>query len=41
MDCYEGSKDVGMVCADGVYELGAIDGTMFLAEAKKLGKRIR
>ena len=25
-DCYEGSKEAGMVCADGVYELGAIDG---------------
>ena len=41
LDCYDGSKEVGMVCADGVYELGAIDGTKFLAEAKKLGKRIR
>ena len=41
LDCYEGSKEAGMVCADGVYELGAIDGTKFLAEAKKLGKRIR
>ena len=30
-----------MVCAEGVYELGAIDGTKFLAEAKKLGKRIK
>ena len=41
LDCYEGSKEAGMVCADGVYELGAIDGTRFLAEAKKLGKRIK
>ncbi|MBQ3746829.1 MAG: NAD(P)H-dependent oxidoreductase, partial [Kiritimatiellae bacterium] len=41
LDCYEGSKESGMVCADGVYELGAIDGTKFLAEAKKLGERIR
>ena len=30
-----------MVCADGVYELGAIDGTEFLAEAKKLGTSIQ
>ena len=37
LDCYEGSKEAGMVCADGVYELGAIDGTKFLAEAKALG----
>ena len=41
LDCYEGSKEAGMVCADGVYELGTIDGTKFLAEAKKLGKRIK
>ena len=27
-----------MVCADGVYEIGSIDGIKFLAEAKKLGK---
>ena len=40
LDCYEGSEECGMVCADGVYELGAIDGTKFLAEAKKLGKSI-
>lgn len=37
----EGAKEAGMVCADGVYELGAIDGTMFLAEAKELGNCIR
>ena len=37
LDCCEGSKEAGMVCADGVYELGAIDGTKFLAEAKALG----
>lgn len=37
LDCYEGSKEAGMVCADGVYELDAIDGTKFLAEAKALG----
>ena len=41
LDCYEGSKEAGMVCADGVYELGAIDGTKFLAESEKLGERIR
>lgn len=41
LDCYEGSKEAGMVRADGVYELGAIDGTKFLTEAKKLGKRIK
>ncbi|MBQ3746501.1 MAG: NAD(P)H-dependent oxidoreductase, partial [Kiritimatiellae bacterium] len=41
LDCYEGSKESCMVCADGVYELDAIDGTKFLAEAKNLGTRIK
>lgn len=41
LDCYEGSREAGMVCADGVYEIGAIDGTEFLAEAKALGASIR
>ena len=40
LDCCEGSKEAGMVCADGVYELGAIDGTKFLAEAKALGQNV-
>ncbi len=30
-----------MVCADGVYEKGAVNGTKFVAEAKALGKSIR
>ena len=29
-----------MVCADGVYEKGTINGTKFVAEAKKLGKSV-
>ena len=41
LDCYEGSKEAGMVCADGVYEKGTVNGTKFIAEAKKLGKGIR
>ena len=41
LDCYEGSKEAGMVCADGVYELGAIDSTKFIAEAKALGRSVR
>ena len=41
MDCYDGGKEAGMVCADGVYKLGAIDGTKFLVEAKNLGKSIQ
>ena len=41
LDCYEGSKEVGMVCADGVYEKGTVNGTKFIAEAKALGKNIR
>ena len=41
LDCYEGSEECGMVCADGVYEKGAINGTKFIAAAKKLGKSVR
>jgi len=41
LDCYEGSEECGMVCADGVYEKGAVNGTKFIAEAKKLGKSIK
>ena len=38
--CYEGSKECGMVCASGVYEKGTVKGTKFVAEARKLGKRL-
>jgi len=38
LDCYEGSEECGMVCADGVYERGAVKGTKFMAEARQLGK---
>ena len=38
--CCEGSKECGMVCASGVYEKGTVKGTKFVAEARKLGKRL-
>ena len=41
LECSEGGKACGMVCADGVYEKGAVNGTKFIAEAKKLGKSIK
>ena len=41
LDCYEGSEECGMVCADGVYEKGTVNGTKFIAEAKALGRSIR
>ena len=41
LDCYDGSEEAGMVCADGVYEKGTVNGTKFVAEAKALGKKIR
>lgn len=41
LDCYEGSEECGMVCADGVYERGAVNGTKFVAEAKALGKSVK
>ena len=40
LDCYEGSEECGMVCADGVYEKGTVNDTKFVAEAKKLGKSV-
>ena len=39
--CYEGSKECGMVCADGVYEKGTVKDTKFIAEAKTFGQSIR
>ena len=41
LDCYEGSEECGMVCADGVYEKGTVNGTKFIAEAKALGASVR
>ena len=41
LDCCEGSEECGMVCADGVYEKGTINGTKFIAEAKTLGRSVR
>ena len=38
--CYEGSEECGMVCADGVYEKGTVNGTKFVAEARGLGKSV-
>ena len=36
----EGSEERGMVCADGVYERDIVNGTRFIAEAKKFGKSV-
>ena len=41
LDCYEGSEECGMVCADGVHEKGTVDGTKFIAAAQKLGKSVK
>ena len=41
MDCYEGSEECGMVCADGVHENGAVNDTKFIAEAYALGQGIQ
>ena len=40
LDCYEGSEECGMVLADGVYEKGAVNGTKFIDDARKLGRKI-
>ena len=41
LDCYEGSEECGMVLSHGVYEKGTVNGTKFIAEAKKLGKSVQ
>lgn len=41
LDCYDGSKLKGMVCADGVYEKGEILKTKFPSAAYKLGLKVR
>ena len=41
LDCYEGSKLKGKVCADGVYEKGEILKTKFPTAAYKLGLKVR
>ena len=38
--CYEGSRERGMVLADGVYERGAVKETAFLEAARGLGASI-
>lgn len=41
LDCYEGSKRKGMVCAPGFYEKGAIKGSKYLDQARKLGLKVK
>jgi len=41
LDCYDGSEECGMVLSHGVYEKGTVNGTKFVAEAKKLGKSVQ
>ena len=38
--CLEGSKEMGVICAKGVYERGEINGTKFMAEAYEMGKGV-
>lgn len=40
-DCIPGSKEMGVICAKGVYEKGEIDNTAYPAEAYNLGYSIR
>ena len=41
LDCYEGSKRKGLVCAPGFYEKGAIKGSRFVEQAYGLGLRVK
>lgn len=38
--CLEGSKEMGVIFAKGVYERGAINGTPFMQQAYKMGKSV-
>ena len=38
--CLEGSKEMGVIYAKGVYERGEIDGTKFMTEAYEMGKSV-
>jgi len=41
LDCYEGSKLMGTVCAAGCYEKGEIKATKYLDAAYQLGLKVR
>lgn len=38
--CLDGSKEMGIICAKGVYERGEINGTKYLQQAYEMGKSI-
>lgn len=39
--CLEGSKEMGVICAKGVYERGEINGTPYIKQAYEMGKSIK
>ena len=41
LECCEGSKECGKVCASGVYEKGTVKGTKFVAAARRLGEKVK
>ena len=41
LECCEGSKECGKVCASGVYEKGTVKGTKFMSAARKLGMKVK
>ena len=41
LECCEGSKECGKVCASGVYEKGTVKGTKFMAAARRLGEKVK
>lgn len=38
--CLEGSKEMGVICAKGVYERGEVNNTAFIQQAYEMGKNI-
>lgn len=41
LECYDGSKEAGMVCATGVNEKGEVQSTPFFEAAYKLGLKVK
>ena len=40
-DCIPGSKEMGFICAKGVYEKGEVNGTPYMNQAYEMGRSIK
>ena len=39
-DCIAGSKEMGMICAKGVYQKGEVLDTLYMQQAYEMGKNV-